>query len=212
MTRRVLVKVCGITVVEDGVLAARAGADAIGLVFWERSPRAVGLEQARRIADALPPFVTRVGVFVDATPEALARTADAVGLDVVQLHGEETLDSCRTAPRRVMKAVGVGPGFEPEAAMRYRDAVAGVLLDARHEGGMPGGTGRSFDWSLARGLRRSLPFLGLAGGLTPERVADAIREVEPDLVDVSSGVESSPGRKDPEKLRAFIEAVRSVER
>jgi len=212
MGRRVLVKVCGITAVVDGVKAAEAGADAIGLVFWERSPRAVSLDEARRIAAALPPFVTRVGVFVDADRGFIARAAESVGLDVVQLHGDETVEACRSAPRRVMKAVRVGRGFESGAALRYRDAAAGVLLDTRDDGGMPGGTGRAFDWSLARRLRAELPFLGLAGGLTAASVADAIRQVDPDLVDVSSGVESSPGHKDHEKVRAFIEAVRSVER
>jgi phosphoribosylanthranilate isomerase len=212
MARRVLVKVCGITSVEDGLMAARAGADALGLVFWARSPRAVTLEQARGIAGALPPFVVRVGVFVDAAPAEVARAAEAVGLDVLQLHGDEAVEACRAAPRRVIKAVRVGPGFQPEAAVRYRDAVAGLLLDTRDDRGLPGGTGRRFDWSVACALRAELPFLGLAGGLDPGNVAGAIRETDPDLVDVSSGVESAPGRKDEAKVRAFVEAVRSTRR
>jgi phosphoribosylanthranilate isomerase len=212
MARRVFLKICGITSEADGLLAAAAGADAVGFVFWPRSPRAVGLEQAQRIARALPAPMLRVGVFVDADPADVARAADAVGLDMLQLHGDESVDACRAAPRRVMKAVRVGAGFEPGAALRYRDAATAVLLDARHEGGLPGGTGRRFDWSLARALRADLPFLGLAGGLDAANVGAAIREVDPDLVDVSSGVEAAPGRKDPAKVRAFVEAVRSAAR
>jgi phosphoribosylanthranilate isomerase len=212
MARRVLVKVCGITSLEDGRMAAAAGADAVGFVFWARSPRAVAVEQARRIARALPPFLLRVGVFVDAPAAEVARASEDVGLDVVQLHGDESVEDCLSAPRRVMKAVRVGRGFEPEAALLYREAAAAVLLDTRDDGGLPGGTGRRFDWSLARALRSELPFLGLAGGLDAENVAAAIREADPDLVDVSSGVESSPGRKDAARVRAFVEAVRDVTR
>jgi phosphoribosylanthranilate isomerase len=160
----------------------------------------VELATARRIAEALPPFVARVGVFVDADAAELARTADAVGLDLLQLHGSEAPAACQAAPRRVMKAVGVGPGFVAEAATRYRDVAAAVLLDTR-TGGQPGGTGRRFDWSLV---------LGLAGGLDAGNVAEAVREVSPDLVDVSSGVESAPGRKDADKVRAFVAAVREA--
>jgi phosphoribosylanthranilate isomerase len=210
MARRVIVKVCGITSLEDGRAAAAAGADAVGFVFWERSPRALGLVEARRIAHGLPPFVLRVGVFVDAPAAQVLRTSDEVGLDLVQLHGHESVEDCRAAPRRALKAVGVGPGFEPRTAVLFRDAAAGILLDTRAEGSLPGGTGRRFDWSLARGLRSELPFLGLAGGLDAGNVAAAIREADPDLVDVSSGVESSPGRKDAARIRAFVEAVREV--
>lgn len=212
MPRRVFVKVCGITTVEDALLAADAGADAVGFVFWPGSPRVVSLEDAREIAAALPALVSRVGVFVDAPPAEVARAAEAVGLDVVQLHGEESAEACRLAPRRAIKALRVGPGFRPEAALVYRGAAAGVLLDTRDDGGRPGGTGRRFDWSVARALRSELPFLGLAGGLNAENVAGAIEQVGPDLVDVASGVESTPGRKDAGKLRAFVEAVRRAER
>jgi phosphoribosylanthranilate isomerase len=131
---------------------------------------------------------------------------------VVQLHGEETAEACRSAPRRAIKALRVGPGFRPETALLYREAAAGVLLDTRDEGGMPGGTGRRFDWSVARALRSELPFVGLAGGLDAENVGAAIDQVGPDLVDVASGVESSPGRKDAGRLRAFVAAVRRAER
>ena len=207
---RVAVKVCGITSVEDGLLAARAGADAVGLVFWPRSPRAVDLETARRIADALPPFVSRVGVFVDADRETLARTAEAVGLDVLQLHGEEPPETLAGLPRRVIKAVRVGESFRPEEALRYEGHVSGILLDTKVEGGAPGGTGQSFDWTRVRAVREAVSFLMVAGGLTPDNVRRAVTALRPDAVDVSSGVESAPGRKDPDKVKAFIDAVRNA--
>lgn len=208
---RTFVKVCGITSPEDARLAAEAGADAIGLVFWTGSPRRVDLQAARRISQALPPHVLRVGVFVDADRETLARAADRAGLDLLQLHGEEPPEALAGLPRRAWKAVRVGPGFVPADILRYAGRAAGLLLDTRGDGA-PGGTGRSFDWSLVRGLRERCPFLILAGGLTPETVATAIRAVRPHGVDVASGVESSPGRKDAARVRAFVEAVRREER
>ncbi len=203
------VKVCGITTEDDAIAAADAGASAIGLVFWPGSPRRVTLEQAQRIARAAPPFVTRVGVFVDASRAELVSTADAVGLDVLQLHGSESPESLAGLPRRVIKAVRVGPGFEPQDAWRYADATAAVLLDTKRDDA-PGGTGVAFDWTLAGDVRRHARYVILAGGLTPENVGAAIATMRPDAVDVSSGVEASPGRKDPERLRAFMEAVRSA--
>jgi indole-3-glycerol phosphate synthase/phosphoribosylanthranilate isomerase len=205
---RVAVKVCGITTVEDGLAVARLGADAVGLVFWPGSPRWVDREKARQISRALPPFVLRVGVFVDAPADLLARTAEEVGLDVLQLHGAEPPADLARLPRRALKAVRVGAGFSPEEALRYEGHAAGILLDTRADG-VPGGTGQAFDWSVARQVREKASFLGLAGGLTPENVHLAMTSVRPDLVDVSSGVESSPGRKDPAKVRAFLEAVRA---
>ena len=206
---RVFVKVCGITSVDDALAVARAGADAVGLVFWPGSPRRVDLETARRISAALPPFVLRVGVFVDAPRAELERTAREVGLDVLQLHGQESPEDLAGLPRRVVKAVPVGPGFVPDSALRYAGAADGILLDSRPAGGAgpPGGTGATFDWSLAREVREKVPFLVLAGGLTPDNVARALTAVRPDAVDVSSGVESAPGRKDPAKVRAFLDAV-----
>jgi indole-3-glycerol phosphate synthase/phosphoribosylanthranilate isomerase len=206
---RVFVKVCGITSVDDALVAARAGADAVGLVFWPGSPRRVDIETARRISAALPPFVLRVGVFVDAPREELARTSEAVGLDVLQLHGHEPPEALAGLPRRVVKAVHVGPGFVADSALRYGRAADGILLDTRIPGDKapPGGTGVAFDWSLAREVREKVSFLMLAGGLTPENVARAVTAVRPDAVDVSSGVESAPGRKDPAKVRAFLDAV-----
>jgi len=205
--RPVAVKVCGITSAEDALMAVEAGASAIGMVFWPKSPRAVDVPRARAIAGALPPFVLRVGVFVDETREQMAHIADAVGLDVIQLHGDESPESMAGLPRRAIKAVRVGPGFEPVQALRYEGVAAGLLLDTRVPLGAPGGTGQAFDWNMVRGLRPRTGWIMLAGGLTPENVGRALSIVHPDAVDVSSGVESAPGKKDPARVRAFIEAV-----
>jgi phosphoribosylanthranilate isomerase len=207
--RRLFVKICGITCAADAAAAVEAGADAVGFVFWKRSPRAVDAETARAIAAGLPPSVVRVGVFADSLPEEVSRIAEEAGLDVLQLHGSEPPDSLLVLPRRCWKAVGVGRDFVAADALRYEGKAAGILLDTRGEGA-PGGTGRTFDWSLAREVRKRASFLLLAGGLDPENVAAAIRAVGPDGVDVSSGVESSPGRKDKGRLRAFIEAARKA--
>ncbi|MCL4819711.1 MAG: indole-3-glycerol phosphate synthase TrpC [Vicinamibacteria bacterium] len=203
----VSVKVCGITCVEDGIAAVEAGAAAVGFVLWPQSPRAVTPEQARRIGAALPPFVTRVGVFVDTPPEAVDRIAAEAGLDVVQLHGDEPVASVHEHARRVIKALRVGPGFDPAVARRFDDAGAAILLDTGGRA-LPGGTGESFDWGMARALRPFVRQLVLAGGLHAGNVAAAIAETRPDAVDVSSGVEAAPGRKDPAKMKAFVAAVR----
>jgi indole-3-glycerol phosphate synthase/phosphoribosylanthranilate isomerase len=206
---RVAVKICGITTPEDGRAAVEAGADAVGLVFWPRSRRAVSVEQARAIAAVLPPFVSRVGVFVDAPAAEMNATADAVGLDVLQLHGEESPQLVGRLSRRVVKALRVGPRFDAAAAEAW-GAAAGLLLDVEAQEA-PGGTGRTFDWGLAAPVRASARWLAMAGGLRAENVGDAIRAVRPDAVDVSSGVEAGPGRKDPHAMRAFVAAVRAAE-
>jgi phosphoribosylanthranilate isomerase len=205
------VKICGITRIEDAEAAAGAGANALGFVFWPRSPRAVDVATARRIIETLPPFVVRVGVFVDATREELARTSDEAGLDVVQLHGDEPPEALRDLPRRALKALRVTSGFVPELVDRYIGRVGGILLDSGATG-VPGGSGRSFDWSVACAVRQRVKRLVLAGGLTPDNVRAALAQVRPDAVDVSSGVESEPGRKDPKKVRDFVAAVRRYER
>jgi phosphoribosylanthranilate isomerase len=209
---RIFIKVCGITRPEDGLLAAEAGVDAVGFVFYPMSPRRVEAARAAEIARELPPLVTRVGVFVDASRDDMARVADEVGLDVLQLHGDEPPETLEGLPRRPLKAVRVGAGFSPEDALRYGSA-AGVVVDTRLVGqtAMPGGTGAPFDWTLVRGLRDQVTFLMLAGGLSPDNVAEAIAEVRPHAVDVSSGVERLPGRKEPARVRAFVEAVRAAE-
>jgi phosphoribosylanthranilate isomerase len=202
----VAVKICGITTPEDGRLAAASGAAAVGLVFWPRSPRYVEPARAREIADALPPFVARVGVFVDETPQELERIADVVRLDVLQLHGSESPALLRDLSRRALKAIRVDADFDVSHLDTWFEAGVGVLLD-RGSARRPGGTGRPFDWSRVEGAR-TRGFLAVAGGLSPENVSEAIERMRPDAVDVSTGVESAPGRKDPERLRAFMEAVR----
>jgi phosphoribosylanthranilate isomerase len=202
------IKICGITTPEDARLAAEVGADAIGLVLWPASPRYVAEGQARHICETLPPFVVRVGVFVDASREQLAHAAVTLGLDVLQLHGDTPPEMVAGLPRRTLKAVQVGPGFEAADALRYVGSAHGILLDTRTADGARGGTGRRFDWSLAEQVRAQVPYLVLAGGLGPDNVRDAIDVVRPDAVDVSSGVEREPGRKDPEKVRAFVATVR----
>jgi phosphoribosylanthranilate isomerase len=211
---RLVVKICGITSPADARVAVEAGADALGFVFWFMSPRKVDPVRAAAIARDLPESVLRVGVFVDAPLDEMKRVADEVGLDLLQLHGDEPPEALVGLPRPALKAVRVGKGFAAEEALRYTDHAAGLVVDTRLPGEtqMPGGTGVPFDWSLIRGLADRVPFLMLAGGLGPSNVVEAIRSVRPHAVDVSSGVEGLPGRKDPAKVRAFIEAARSVEK
>jgi phosphoribosylanthranilate isomerase len=202
------VKICGLTTVADGRAAAAAGADAVGFVFWPHSSRAVASERAREIAAALPPFVARVGVFVDEQPETISRIAGEVGLDVVQLHGDEDPADLERLPRRVVKALRFGDAVR-EAIGVWSGRGAGILLDAG-SAERPGGTGRRLDWPGVAALRDAAPWLMLAGGLDPENVAEAIRIVGPDAVDVSSGVESAPGVKDPARVAAFVRAARAA--
>ena len=197
------VKICGITTPDDGALAAQLGASAIGLVFWPGSPRCVDAARAREIVDALPPFVSAVGVFVDQVAEA-AQVARAVGLSAVQFHGDEPGAAYRNFPFRVIKAVTVRDASAREAAAAV-PAGATVLLDA-HDRVKRGGTGRAIDWSIASMIAQERPVI-LSGGLSADNVAQAIAAVQPYAIDVSSGVESAPGRKDPAKLRALFAAL-----
>ncbi len=210
---RLLVKICGITKPEDALCAVEAGGDALGFVFWHMSPRKVAPARAATIARELPRSVLRVGVFVDTPHAVMAKIADEVGLDMLQLHGDEPPEALEGLPRKVIKAVRVGKGFSPEEVLRYADKAAGILVDTRLPGDtqLPGGTGVPFDWSLVAGLARQVPFLMLAGGLGPNNVAEAIRAVRPHAVDVSSGAEGLPGRKDPAKIQAFVAAARAAE-
>lgn len=205
MTR---VKICGITRVEDAVAAARLGADAIGLMFYPESPRAVSADQARRIVRALPPFVAAVGVFVDPAPEEVRAALAAVPLHLVQFHGDETPEFCAQFAVDYLKAVRVRPGLDLiQYAARHAGAKA-LLLDAFVQGAH-GGTGQTFDWSLIPGAL-PLPVV-LSGGLDPGNVAEAVRRVRPWAVDVSSGVEAARGIKDPQKIAAFIQGARSAD-
>jgi phosphoribosylanthranilate isomerase len=213
---RTRIKICGITRVDDGLAAARAGADAIGLVFWRGTPRAVDVGQARAIAAAMPPFVTIVGLFVDPAPDEVRAVLSAVAVDVLQFHGAEAPALCRAFGRPYLKALAVAEGADLlESAAAYGDA-AGILLDAPPAEGLPGGTGRSFDWSLVP-VRLPRPLV-LSGGLDPGNVAEAIRRVRPWAVDVSSGVEvrDAGGRpvkgiKDPARIAAFIQEARHAD-
>ncbi len=204
----VRIKICGITNVTDAQLAAELGADALGFIFFPQSPRSVTPEKARHIIAQLPPLVLTVGVFVNEEAAAVREIASRVGLDWLQLHGEESPDYCRSLNRRVVKAFrlkeGEGlPNFSP-----YQGAAQAFLLDA-YRPGVPGGTGATFDWHLARQAAKCGPTI-LAGGLTPDNVAQAVETARPQAVDVASGVEAAPGKKDPEKLRAFFARVRGV--
>ncbi|UEG59944.1 phosphoribosylanthranilate isomerase [Stutzerimonas chloritidismutans] len=200
-------KICGITRVDDALTAAKAGADAIGLVFYAKSPRAVDVRQAREIVAALPPFVTTVGLFVNASRCEINEILDAVPLDMLQFHGDETPAQCEGFHRPWFKALRVGNGEDIEAQVaRYANA-SGILLDT-FVAGVPGGTGERFDWSLIPAALAK-PLI-LAGGLTAENVQQAIAQVRPYAVDVSGGVEASKGVKDASKVMAFVGQVRSA--
>lgn len=200
-------KICGITRVEDALAAVEAGADAIGLVFYAKSPRAVTVQQARSIINAMPPFVTTVGLFVDASRCELGEILDAVSLDLLQFHGDESPENCEGYHRPYIKALRVKPSDDIAAQVVLYKNASGVLLDT-YVPGIPGGTGEAFDWALVpEGL--SKPII-LAGGLTAENVAQAIARVRPYAVDVSGGVEAAKGIKDAQKIRAFMQAVRAA--
>jgi len=202
------VKICGITRAQDAQRAAALGVDAIGLVFYDPSPRAVSIEQARAIVAALPPFVTPVGLFVNASPDTVNGVLERVSLDLLQFHGDESPAFCAGFGRPWIKAIRMADGVDLHAeAARHADA-RGLLLDAYHPA-LPGGTGESFDWTrIPADLPR--PVI-LAGGLTADNVGDAIRTVRPCAVDVSGGVEAEKGIKDWGKMADFVAAVRAVE-
>ena len=207
MGERTRVKICGITRVEDGLAACAAGADAIGLVFYPPSPRAVTMEQAVAIRRALPPFVTVVGLFVNADQEMVAETARAVHLDLLQFHGDESRAQCELSEMPYMKAIRVSDDVDlGEMSRRYAGAKA-LLLDT-HDDKLWGGSGRTFNWDAVP-ADLELPVV-LAGGLSPANVADAIRRLRPYGVDVSGGVEQAPGIKDAARIAKFIEEVDRV--
>jgi phosphoribosylanthranilate isomerase len=199
-----LVKICGVTRLEDAEAAVALGAGAIGFVFWPQSPRAVDPDRARAIAAALPPFVTTIGVFVNPAPAFVNQVAGHVGLGGVQLHGDEPIEILDQIERPVVKAFALGATARLEDADAWPARVR-LLIDA-HDPDQRGGTGRTVEWSRAAAIAARRPVL-LAGGLNAANVADAIRVVRPFGIDVSSGVESSPGVKDHARLRALFEAV-----
>ena len=202
---RTRIKICGIREARHALVAADAGADAIGLVFYRESPRFVTPGTAANVVGVLPPFVATVGLFVDASEAKVRETLAEVRLDLLQFHGTEPPEFCESFGVPYVRAVPMAPGTDLlEWAGRFSSARA-LLLDA-HEPGKPGGTGRTFDWA---DIPRDLPIpLILSGGLTSENVGRAVREVKPWAVDVSSGVEASRGSKDPQKIVDFIRSVR----
>jgi phosphoribosylanthranilate isomerase len=203
----VYVKICGITNHEDALAAVDAGANALGFVFYPPSPRHVSPEQATQMIQKLPPFVTIVGLFVDAALDTVNDTAVRCGLDRIQLHGHETPAYCRQVTQPVIKAFRMKDAESLEHLQGYQ--VSAYLLDAYVEGALPGGTGTPFSWELAMRAKAYGPVI-LAGGLTPDNVEAAIEQTRPYAVDVSTGVECAPGLKDHRKVREFIARARAV--
>lgn len=203
------IKICGVTRPEDAYAIAGAGADAIGLVFHPPSRRAIGIETAQAIMAALPPFVTTVGLFLDPDAERVRSVVDDTGVDLLQFHGAETAEFCSAFGRPYIKAAAMMGGDDPAVVADSHPRARGILADS-HAAGQAGGTGKAFAWESLpreRGYR-----LILAGGLTPDNVAEAVRRLRPDAVDVSSGVEREPGIKDADRVRQFIEEVRRGDR
>ncbi|MDE2998249.1 MAG: phosphoribosylanthranilate isomerase [Gemmatimonadota bacterium] len=204
----VRVKICGITNPQDALFAAAHGVDALGFIFYEPSPRYVRPERVSDIVSALPPFVTPVGVFVNAGREEILETARSTGIRAVQLHGDETPADCLGYPFPVIRAFRVGDGFDPASLNDY--PVDTFLLDTAKKGWY-GGTGETFDWRFARAATAHGRII-LSGGMDPSNVAEAVRTVNPYAVDCGSGVEAAPGRKDRARIREFLEALRSANR
>ncbi len=207
---RIAVKICGITNEEDALVAVEAGADAVGFIMYRKSPRYVDAATAKRIIAMLPPFVVPVGVFVNEEAKVVRDLIDRCGFGLAQLHGDEPASYCQDLGRPAMKAIRLKDRgtFLAIAEFHGRANIRGFVIDAFSDQAY-GGTGQTVDWSLAAEVARSSPVL-LAGGLTPDNVAEAIRSVRPYGVDVSSGVEASPGKKDHAKVRAFIQAAKLV--
>ena len=212
MKGEVLVKVCGITSFEDAQAAVNAGADWLGFNFYPGSPRFILPAKARRIIEQLPRRIKGVGVFVnEGAPETVMKIAEEAGVAAVQLHGDESVDYCQALRDLfVIKALRTSSDFRPEQAARY--GTNAILLDAFVREAARGGTGETCDWPLARRTCELIPQLFLAGGLTPDNVAEAIAAVHPHAVDVCSGVESAPGCKDEGRMRRFIAAARGTAR
>ncbi|HSH12738.1 MAG TPA: phosphoribosylanthranilate isomerase [Desulfurivibrionaceae bacterium] len=209
MVGRTRIKVCGITRSEDARFAVAAGVDALGFIFAEKSQRKVDPDQARQIIRDLPPFVDAVGVFVNADPDLVREIAEYCGLTVVQLHGQESAEYCQAMPVRVVKAFSIRPETTDREFAPYAGVASGLLFDTWHEK-LAGGTGEAFDWSLLARFAIPRPLI-LAGGLGPDNVAAAVRQVRPFAVDVNSGVEVSPGVKDQTLISAVVREVRRAD-
>lgn len=201
---RTRIKICGITRQEDADVAVAAGADALGFVFYDPSPRNVSVEQAAEIIHGLPAFVTSTALFVNAEPEFVQRVIDETGIDLLQFHGDEDVVYCEQFSRPYMKAIRMKPGVDVAAECQRYSSAAAVLLDA-YRPGVPGGTGESFDWDRIPAEVRSS--IVLAGGLNPDNIRRAVETVCPFAVDVSGGVEASKGIKDKDKVVKFTQEV-----
>ncbi|MDQ6983153.1 MAG: phosphoribosylanthranilate isomerase [Ghiorsea sp.] len=198
---RLRLKICGITRLEDALLAVKFGADALGFVFYEKSPRYISPANAHKIIEQLPPFITMVGLFVNPSQMFINTALEACSLDIIQFHGDETPAFCSAQHRRVIKALPISEAKDLECLSEYN---CSVLLDAKAPEGVYGGTGQSFDWSLLQGLEYKHPVL-LAGGLQAENIGDAMKVEGVYALDVSSGVESTKGIKDKEKMKVLCE-------
>ena len=198
--KQVKVKVCGMTSLKDALVAVEGGADAVGFIFYKKSPRSVTMKTVREIVLELPPFVDTVGVFVDETAEQINKIADYCNLDIIQLHGDESPTFCKKIRRKVIKAFRIKDMQSVKKISNFQ--VSGFLLDTFSEK-LHGGTGKVFDWNLALPAKKFGPVI-MAGGLTPNNVQQAVRQIRPYGVDVCSGVESEPGIKDHKKVRAFL--------
>ena len=203
------IKICGITRIEDALTAIRLGANAIGFIFWDKSARYIDPKEARKIVMALPPFVTVVGVYVNPSSEWVEETCSIAGLNLLQFHGDELPEFCSQFPLPYIKAVRIRSGIDLLQYAAQYSSSNGLLLDSYVEG-VPGGTGRTFEWSLIP-ENLSLPLI-VSGGLHAKNVCEAIREAKPWAVDVSSGVEITKGIKDADKIAAFMTGVRDGEK
>ena len=203
--KQVKVKVCGMTSLKDALVAVEGGADAVGFIFYKKSPRSVTMKTVREIVLELPPFVDTVGVFVDETAEQINKIADYCNLDIIQLHGDESPTFCKKIRRKVIKAFRIKDMQSVKKLSSFQ--VSGFLLDTFSEN-LHGGTGKVFDWNLALPAKKFGPVI-MAGGLTPNNVQQAVRQIRPYGVDVCSGVESEPGIKDHKKVRAFLKNAKA---
>jgi len=201
------IKICGMTRLADALVAVKCGADALGFIFYPRSPRYLPPEKAKELIQRLPPEVTRVGVFVNEAVETVKEIQALCGLDLIQLHGDETPDYCRQFPS-VLLIRAVSPRSEEELPLLEEYPCRAILLD-RREGALYGGTGQISNWELGVRIRKRFPLI-LSGGLNPGNIGEAMKAVSPHAVDICSGVESAPGIKDPEKIRAVIGEVRRI--
>jgi phosphoribosylanthranilate isomerase len=208
MNHNVRVKICGITNLEDALAAIEFGADALGFVFYDKSPRSISYDEASNIIKRLPSFVTTVGVFVNESPDNIENAIKLTKIDVVQLHGEETPHICNNISRRVIKAIRVKTLESLEPLINFKDSVSAFLLDT-FAPGLYGGTGRIFNWDIAIEAKRFGKII-LSGGLNPDNISQAINYVKPYGVDVSSGIEEYKGKKDHEKMKLFIEKAKGL--